>query len=81
MLKTEFGIVEYFDNGEYVIDESIELIYIDEWLNHIEDEKPITARQCIKDVVMRAKYKPELIDVILEALENMRKYMMIVCRI
>ncbi|RGB66909.1 MULTISPECIES: hypothetical protein [Erysipelotrichaceae] len=30
MLKTEFGIVEYFDNGEYVIDESIGVIYIDE---------------------------------------------------
>ena len=38
MLKTEFGIVEYFDNGEYVIDESIELIYIDED-KYINDNK------------------------------------------
>ena len=67
-------------NAKWDIENKVNNI-IDEWLKHIEDEKPITARQCIKDVVMIAKYKPELIDVILEALENMRKYMMIVCRI
>ena len=37
------------------------------------NEKPITARQCIKDVVIIAKYKPELIDVILEALVKYEK--------
>ena len=31
------------------------------------------ARQCIKDVVIIAKYKPELIDVILEALVKYEK--------
>ena len=67
-------------NAKWDIENKVNNI-IDEWLKHIEDEKLITARQCIKDVVMIAKYKPELIDVILEALENMRKYMMIVCRI
>ena len=36
-------------------------------------KKPITARQCIKDVVIIAKYKPELIDVILEALVKYEK--------
>lgn len=30
MIKTEFAIVEYFDNGEYVIDKSIALVYIDD---------------------------------------------------
>lgn len=46
---------------------------IEEWLSHMEDEKPITARQCIQDAVVIAKYKPELIDVILNALENIDK--------
>lgn len=43
---------------------------IHQWLKHIEDEKPITARQCIKDAIIIARNKPELIDVILEALEE-----------
>ena len=43
------------------------------YLKHLEDDKPITARQCIKDTVMIAKYKPELIDVILEALAKINK--------
>lgn len=43
---------------------------IEQWLSHIEDEKPITSRQCIQDAIIIAKYKPELIDVILNALEN-----------
>ena len=43
---------------------------IKEWLKHIEDEKPITSRQCIKDTVTIAKNKPELVEIILEALEK-----------
>lgn len=43
---------------------------IQQWLKHIEDEKPITARQCIKDTIIVARNKPELIDEILEALEE-----------
>lgn len=46
---------------------------IDQWLKHIEDEKPITARQCIKDSVIIAKYKPELADTIYVALEKYEK--------
>lgn len=46
---------------------------IDTYLDHIEDEKPITSRQCIKDTVMIARYKPELIGVILLALETYHK--------
>lgn len=46
---------------------------IEEYLTHIEDEKPITSRQCIKDTVVIAKYKPELIEIILRALEKIDK--------
>ena len=28
---------------------------IEQWLSHIEDEKPITARQCIQDVIVNIK--------------------------
>lgn len=41
-----------------------------QWLSHLEDEKPITVRQCIKDCVVIAKDKPELIPTLLHALEN-----------
>lgn len=30
MIKTEFGIIECFEKGEYVLDESFKLIYIDD---------------------------------------------------
>lgn len=46
---------------------------IESYLKHIEDDKPITARQCIKDTVIIAKYKPELVDTILNALATMNK--------
>ena len=44
-----------------------------EYLKHIEDDKPITSRQCIKDTVIIAKNKPELITVIIDALERITK--------
>lgn len=50
---------------EYKIDE-----IIDKYLKHILDEKPITARQCIKVLPNIAKYKPELVDSIVEALRK-----------
>jgi len=43
---------------------------IDEYLSHISDEKPITARQCIKMLPSIAKYKPELAGDIIAALKN-----------
>ena len=43
---------------------------IHQWLTHIEDEKPITARQCIKDTVIIDRYKPELSSMIIDALET-----------
>ena len=50
---------------EYKIDE-----IIDEYLKHILDEKSITSRQCIKVLPNIAKYKPELVDCIIEALRK-----------
>ena len=43
---------------------------IDKYLHHIMDEKPITARQCIKALPNIAKHKPELVDVICSALRK-----------
>lgn len=43
---------------------------IDEYLKHITDVKPITARQCIKLLPIIAKHKPELKNGILSALNK-----------
>lgn len=43
---------------------------IDQYLGHITDEKLITARQCIKQLSMLARYKPELKEMILFALHS-----------
>lgn len=43
---------------------------IDQYLDHITDEKPITARQCIKQLPMLARYKPELKETILFVLHS-----------
>lgn len=59
-------------NAKWDIDNRVNDIIYD-WLKHIEDDKPITARQCIQDTPIIAKYKPELIDIILEALEGYQK--------
>lgn len=45
-------------------------VIIDEYFKHIEDDKPIISGQCIQDLFLIAKYKPELIDKILEALKT-----------
>ena len=55
-------------NSRWDVDNQVNNI-IHEWLKHIEDVKPITARQCIKDAIIIAKNKPELVDEILDALE------------
>ena len=39
-----------------------------EYLSHITDEKPITARQCVKALAEVGEYKPQLIPDILAAL-------------
>lgn len=43
---------------------------IDAYLKHVEDEKPITARQCIKLLPVIAEAKPELREDITGALRN-----------
>lgn len=43
---------------------------IDEYLKHIMDDKPITARQCIKALPEIAKQKPDLASDIRRALQN-----------
>ncbi len=50
---------------EYKVDE-----IIDEYLKHITDVRPITARQCIKLLPIIAKHKPELKNDILSALNK-----------
>ena len=57
------GIVLISSNAEWDIDNKINSI-IDKFLEHIEDEKPITSRQCIKSLENIIKYKKELIPVI-----------------
>lgn len=59
-------------NSKWDNENKVNLI-IQEWLKHIEDKKPIASRQCIKDTVIIAKNKPELIETILEALEKFNK--------
>lgn len=43
---------------------------IDAYLKHITDDKPITARQCIRLLPIIAEHKPELRVKIVEALRN-----------
>ena len=56
-------------NAKWDKDNKIDEI-IDEYLKHIEDVKPITARQCIKLLPMIARNKPELKDDIVLALQK-----------
>ena len=56
-------------NSKWDKDNKIDEI-IDEYLKHIEDVKPITARQCIKLLPMIAKNKPELKEDIVSALQK-----------
>ena len=56
-------------NAKWDKDNKIDEI-IDEYLKHIKDVKPITARQCIKLLPMIAKDKPELKADIVSALQK-----------
>ena len=56
-------------NAKWDRDNKIDEIIV-EYLKHIEDVKPITARQCIKLLPMIAKYKPELKCDIVSALQK-----------
>jgi len=57
------GIVLISSNAKWDNANKINNI-IDKFLIHIEDEKPITARQCIKSLENIIRYKNELIPII-----------------
>lgn len=61
------GIILISVNAKWDTENKIDEI-IDNYLKHILDEKPITARQCIKALPGIAQYKPDLIECIREAL-------------
>lgn len=52
-------------DSDYKIDE-----VIDDYLKHILDDKPITARQCIEVLPQIALYKEELKEIIADALRS-----------
>lgn len=63
------GIILIAANAKWDKDYKIDEI-IDGYLKHVMDDKPITARQCIKVLPIIAKYKPDLIDCVTNALHN-----------
>jgi hypothetical protein len=63
------GLLLISANAKWDTDCKIDKI-IDKYLCHVMDDKPITARQCIKTLPNIARYKPDLIDDIRIALNN-----------
>lgn len=63
------GILLIAANAKWDTDNKIDGI-IDKFLGCITDEKPITARQCVKVLPAIVKYKPGLKEVIVNALHN-----------
>lgn len=61
------GIILISANAKWDTENKIDEI-IDDYLKHILDEKPITARQCIKVLPSIAGYKLDLVECIREAL-------------
>ncbi|NFA59103.1 SufBD protein [Clostridium sporogenes] len=61
------GIILISANAKWDTENKIDEI-IDDYLKHILDEKPITARQCIKALPSMAGYKSDLVECIREAL-------------
>ena len=56
-------------NARWDIDNRFDLV-ISDFLTHITDEKPITARQCIKALAQVGLAKPQYISRILESLKS-----------
>ena len=54
------GLLLISANAKWDLGYKIDKI-IDKYLKHIMDDKPITARQCIKALPNIAKYKPDLL--------------------
>lgn len=61
------GIILISVNAKWDTENKIDEI-IDNYLKHILDEKPITARQCSKTLPSIARYKSDLVECIREAL-------------
>lgn len=61
------GIILISVNAKWDTENKIDEI-IDDYLKHILDEKPITARQCIKALPCIAQYKSDLVECIRGAL-------------
>lgn len=56
-------------NARWDSDHQIDKI-ISQYLQHITDEKPIAARQCLQMLPLIAQFKPELKDTIIAALQT-----------
>lgn len=63
------GLALVAHNAKWDVDDKIDGI-IDGYLEHITDEKPICARQCIKLLPLLAKAKPALAPKIVSALRD-----------
>ena len=63
------GLLLISANAKWDTDNKVDDI-IDKYLRHTVDDKPITARQCIKTLPNIAKFKPDLINDILSALSK-----------
>lgn len=61
------GIILLAANTKWDKDDKIDAI-IDKYLEHIMDDKPITARQCIKTLPLLVKFKPNLRVCVMNAL-------------
>ena len=62
-------ILESKDTDEWDGDNHFDAI-LDDYLAHVTDEKPITARQCIKALAQVGLAKPQYIPKILSCLKN-----------
>ena len=67
------GLLLISANAKWDVDNKIDEV-IDEYLKHIVDAKPITARQCIKVIPEIVKYKPDLKNFIIEELRKANPY-------
>ena len=63
------GLLLISANAKWDTENKVDEI-IDKYLRHIMDDKPITARQCIKALPNIAKVKPDLVEDILAALKK-----------
>lgn len=63
------GLVLIACNAKWDEEEKIEGI-LEEYLSHATDEKPITARQCVKSLAVIGEAKPNLVPVIIASLRN-----------